>query len=193
MKPEYNTILDDADSANHIDFVLSPEGPEGCTTDLKWQEWSNGAKITRPPSPPNSLDQNLTPKKSLAEFPSHDSFQKAETVAKQVWLYNLVAELMRRTYAGTITNLHKYCLNQATQNTTCQNFLTQKFPNIKNFKPKKILRSSPSLEIRSNPWRPISELYTMFSAKPSSRWPKKKYTLLNGTETSLRYALISNN
>ena len=143
--------------------------------------------------PKNSLDQNLTPKKSLAEFPSHDSFQKAETVAKQVWLYNLFAELMRRAYAGTITNLHKYCLNQATQKTTCQNFLTQKIPNIKNFKPKKILRSSPSLEIRSNPWRPISELYTMFSAKPSSRWPKTKYTLLNGTETSLRYALISNN
>ena len=161
---------------------------------LTWSDRNDrmGQKSPAPP-PPNSLDQNLTPKKSLAEFPSHDSFQKAETVAKQVWLYNLVAELMRRTYAGTITNLHKYCLNQATQNTTCQNFLTQKFPNIKNFKPKKILRSSPSLEIRSNPWRPISELYTMFSAKPSSRWPKKKYTLLNGTETSLRYALISNN
>ena len=32
------------------------------------------------------------------------------------------------------------------------NFPTRKIPGIKNFKPKKILRRSPSLEIRSTPW-----------------------------------------
>ena len=35
-------------------------------------------------NPKKTLDQNLTPKKFLAEFPSHNSFQKAETVEKQV-------------------------------------------------------------------------------------------------------------
>ena len=57
-------------------------------------------------NPKKPLDQNLTPKKSLAEFPSHNSFQKAETVEKQVWFYTLLAELTRRAYAGTLTNLH---------------------------------------------------------------------------------------
>ena len=37
-------------------------------------------------------------------------------------------------------------LNQATQKNTCENFPTQKYPEIKNFKPQRILRSSLSLE-----------------------------------------------
>ena len=41
-------------------------------------------------------------------------------------------------------------LNQATQKNTCQIFLP-KTPGIENFKPKKILQSSMSLEIRSTP------------------------------------------
>ena len=44
-----------------------------------------GAKIKTPPK--NPWDQNLTPKKSHAEFPSHNNFQKAEIVVKQVWFY----------------------------------------------------------------------------------------------------------
>ena len=42
-------------------------------------------------------------------------------------------------------------LNQATKKNTCQNFPTQKNPEIENFKPPKILRLSLSLEIRSTP------------------------------------------
>ena len=45
----------------------------------------------------------------------------------------------------------KSYLYRVTQNNTCQNVPTQKNPEIENFKPKKILRSSPSLEIRSTP------------------------------------------
>ena len=40
-------------------------------------------------------------------------------------------------------------LNQATQKNICQNFPTQKIPEIENFKPKQILLSPLSLEIGS--------------------------------------------
>ena len=59
---------------------------------------------------------------------------------------------MRRGYTGTITNLQIVLntttpyLNQATQKNTCQ-----KNPEIKNFKPQKILRSTMSIEIQSTP------------------------------------------
>ena len=48
--------------------------PRGSTPGFKWQGWSNGGKNQ---NPKKSLDQNLTPKKSLAEFPSHKNLQKA--------------------------------------------------------------------------------------------------------------------
>ena len=61
-------------------------------------------------------------------------------------------------YVGTITNLQivlntrkNLHLNQATQKNTCQNFPPQKIPELENFEPPKILRSSLSLEIRSTP------------------------------------------
>jgi len=41
-------------------------------------------------------------------------------------------------------------------------FPTQKNPGIENFKPKKILRSSPSLEIRSTPPPPPAKIKTFF-------------------------------
>ena len=45
------------------------------TPDFKWQGWSNGGKNQ---NPKKSLDQNLSPKKSHAEFPSHNkNFQEA--------------------------------------------------------------------------------------------------------------------
>ena len=59
---------------------------------------------------------------------------------------------MWRGYKGTITNLQIILnttnpyLNQATQKNTCQ-----KNPEIKNFKPQKILRSTMSIEIWSTP------------------------------------------
>ena len=66
-----------------------------------------------------------------------------KTVAKQVWFY-FIRGTTRPGYAGTITNLQIVLntqknpyLNQATQKNTCQNFPTQKHPEIENFKPKK--------------------------------------------------------
>ena len=65
---------------------------------------------------------------------------------------------MRPGYAGTITNLQIVLntqtnpyFNQATKKNTCQNFPIQKYPEIEHFKPKKILRSSLTVEIRSTP------------------------------------------
>ena len=70
-----------------------------------------------------------------------------KTVAKQVWFY-FSRGPTRPGYAGTITNL-QIVLN--IQKDTCQNFPNQKNPEIENFKPKEILRTSLSLEIRSTP------------------------------------------
>ena len=42
--------------------------------DFRWQGWSNGGKNQ---NPKKYLDQNLTPKKSLAEFPSHKNFPES--------------------------------------------------------------------------------------------------------------------
>ena len=55
-------------------------------------------------------------------------------------------------------NQKKPCLNQATQKNICQIFQHKKIPRIKNFKPPKILQSSPTLEIKStcNPPPPTS-------------------------------------
>ena len=101
MKPEYNTILDDADSANHIDSHPQRGGRGVLLTSSERDD-----RMGQNQNPKKPMYQNLTPKKSLAEFPSHNSFQRAETVEKQVWFYTLFAELTRRAYAGTTTNLH---------------------------------------------------------------------------------------
>ena len=72
----------------------------------------------------------------------------SRTVAKQVWLY-FIRGTMWPEDMGTITNLQIVLntpknpyLNQATKKNTCHNFPTLKNPEIKNFKPKFILRSS---------------------------------------------------
>ena len=59
---------------------------------------------------------------------------------------------------GTITNLQILLntpknpyLNQATQKILAKIFLPKKYPEIENLKPKTIIRSSLSLEIRSKP------------------------------------------
>ena len=69
-------------------------------------------------------------------------------------------------YAGTITNL-KIVLktqNQATQKNTYQNFFPPQNREIENFKPKKILRSSLSLGIRST--HPLGSWYSVQQDSP---------------------------
>ena len=74
-------------------------------------------------------EPKFNPEKSYAEFPSHKNFQKA------------LNDITRK--------IKTLVLN--TQKNTCPNFPTQKNPEIENFKPQKILRSSLSHEIQSTP------------------------------------------
>ena len=52
-------------------FKVTVRITPGGTPDFKWQGRLNGGKNQ---NPKKSLDQNLTPKKSHAEFPSHKNF-----------------------------------------------------------------------------------------------------------------------
>ena len=88
------------------------------------------SKLQKIPGP------KFNPKKSNAEFPRHKNFQEA----------------LNDT---TITNLHfeypqKTLLKSHTPKNPCYNFSTPNNPDIKNFKPQTIRRSSLLLEIRSN-------------------------------------------
>jgi len=75
------------------------------------------------------------------------------TTPKKVLLY-LILRTTRPVYAGTTTialnTPQNPYLNQATQKNTCP-ILLPKNPSIENLKPKKIRRSSRTLEIRSTP------------------------------------------
>ena len=69
--------------------------------DFKWQGWWNGAKIK---TPKKSLDQNLAPKKSHAEFPSLKNFQKA------------LNDITRKIETLVLNTPKKSLVNRATQN-----------------------------------------------------------------------------
>ena len=58
-------------------------------------------------NPKKSLDQNLTPKKSHAEFPSHKNFQKA------------LNDITRKIETLVLNAQKNPFLNQATQKITC--------------------------------------------------------------------------
>ena len=77
------------------------------------------------------MDQNLSPQKAHAKFPSHKNFQRNYVAAWDsgtVTNFQIVLNTPKNTY-----------LNQATKKNTRQNFPTQKNPEIKNFKPPNIL------------------------------------------------------
>ena len=86
--------------------------------------------------------QNLTPKKSHAEFPSHKNFQR---------YYVAGVRGKHPESSDWFEYPNKSLLTSSYPKNTCQNFPTQKNPEIENFKPQKILPSSLSLEIRSTP------------------------------------------
>ena len=105
-----------------LNYSEKPGGYSGFQV-TRMIEWRQKSK------PKNkSLDLKLTPKKSHAEFPKLQNFQEA----KQVWLY-FIGWDMRRHYHKS-SDCFEYPKN------TCQIV-----------PPKKILRSSLSLEIQSTP------------------------------------------
>ena len=129
---------------------------QGSTPDFKWRGWSNGRENQNPQKSPSAsnktnpfLDQKLTPKKCHAEFPSRKDFQKAlNDIARKrkinwklnVCVYGSYTRAVPRIFRPFWVPAKDPFLNQATQKNTSQIFL-----------PKKILRSSPSLGIRSTP------------------------------------------
>ena len=128
-----------------------PSGGGG-TPDFKFQGWLNGGKNQ---NPKKSQDQNLTPKKSHTEFPSHKNFQKAETVAEQVWFYlwNYVAgHTWELSQSSDCFEYPKESLLKPSypQKILAKIFQPQK-SQIENFKCQNILRSSLSLKIWSTP------------------------------------------
>ena len=140
-------------------WIVAPGGGWGgnsrfqVTVMIEWRQKSKPKKIpTASNKPKKSLDQNLSPQKSQAEVPSHKNFQRNYTARIRG---DHTQEL---SHAGTITNLQIVLnsqknpyLNQPTQKNTCQNFSTQKKPEIENFTPIKILQSPLSLEIWFTP------------------------------------------
>ena len=106
---------------------ISSDRDDRMGTKLKTPKNPSGFKQ----NPKNSLDQNLTPKRSHAEFLSHIKYIHRTT---------------QLGYVGTITYLQillntpkKPPLNQATQKKYLPKFSNPKNPEIKNFKPNKIL------------------------------------------------------
>ena len=123
-------------------LTITPRGYSGFhMTELF--EWGQKSKPKKIPcfkqNPKKSLDQNLPPQKSHAEFRTHKKFQKALNGIK--WkIVTLVLNNQKIPY-----------LNQATQKMTCQNFLAQRNPKIKNLKPKKIFWLSLLSYVTWNP------------------------------------------
>ena len=107
--------------------------------------------------PPKSLNQNSTPKKSHAEFPSHKNFQKRPEYGN----YHESSDCFEYPKISYI--------NQAAPKILAKIFLSKRNPEIENFKPKKILRSSLSLEIRSTP-PPRFPAYVIFINGRSLPW-----------------------
>ena len=116
---------------------------------LKTQKspWASKTKPKQIPGPKFTPP----PLKSHAKCVSHKNFQKA--LNDTTWkIETLVLNTSKNPF-----------LNQATPKITCQNFPTQKNPQIKNFNAPKILRSSLSLEIRSTPLDMCVTLFCPFA------------------------------
>jgi len=134
---------------------------------IKWGQKSKPQKIPQASNktPKKSSDQNLTPKKSHAKFPSHKNFlkalnditQKIETLVVEclcLFIHHTIWELNCSMNLQTVWNTQKNpYLNQATQKNTWQNFRTQKNPEIKNFNPQLKSFDHPChLKSRVTPW-----------------------------------------
>ena len=114
-----------------------------------------------------SLDQKLTPKKSHAEFLSLKNFQKVlnDITCLLCLVVNFIHRTTRSRYTGTTTNLHIVLNTEKNQKHTCPILLPKNIPESKISNPKKVVRSSRSLEVQSTPLPspspPDHEKYTL--------------------------------
>ena len=131
---------------------------------FKWQGWSNGGKNKPPqeiPSASNKTPQNpwtkIQPPKNPTPNSSHKNFQKRP----EYGIYHESSDCFEYPKISYI--------NQAAPKILAKIFLSKRNPEIENFKPKKILRSSLSLEIRSTP-PPRFPAYVIFINGRSLPW-----------------------
>ena len=119
------------------DTTVGREGGGG-TPDFKWQGWSNGGQKSKPKK---FLGSNIKPHKI--------PFQISEAKFGGIFFLENYAAATNLQNVLNTRKIPTY-LNQSTQENTCQIFLPKKNSRIETFKSKRILWSSPSLEIRSN-------------------------------------------
>ena len=133
-----------------------PRGEEGGTLDFKWQGWLSGGKNQ---NPQKFLDQNLTPQKFHAQFPSHKNFQKAlkwyNMKDRNVWsvcvflfIHSRDTRELSRIFRLFWIPPKKSLPKSTYQKNTCQNFPTQKISRNQKFQTQK----NPS--IIPVPWNP---------------------------------------
>ena len=139
---------------------ISSDGDDRMGAKIKTQKNPKGFQQ----NPKKSLDPKLTPKKSHAEFPSLKNFQKAlNDMPRKIKPLEHYAEWQRGRNTRALPRI--FSLFWIPKNSLLKlshrkkkkkylpNYPTQKNPGIKNLKPKKILRSCPSLVIwRTTPW-----------------------------------------
>ena len=121
---------------------------------IEWGQKSN------PPKNPYGVQQNqaipgpkINPQKSHAEFLSLKKFQKVlNDITCLLWLVVFYSQNHARSrYTGTTTNLHIVLNTEKTQKHICPILLAKNIPESKISNPKKIVRSSRSLEVQSTP------------------------------------------
>ena len=138
---------------------------------IEWGQKSN------PPKNPYGVQQNqpipgpkINPQKSHAEFLSLKKFQKVlNDITYLLWLVVFYSQNHARSrYTDTTTNLHIVLNTEKTPKYICPILLPKNIPESKISNPKKIVRSSRSLEVQGTP--------LPFSTPPPP--DHEKYTLL---------------
>jgi len=138
---------------------VSSDGDDRMGAKIKTQKIPN--KIQKKPWSKNY------PQKFHAEFPSLNNFQKGlnDITRKKIleieclclFIFIIPADFVfssSGSHSNKTRDTQESPLKSSHPKIHLPNFPNQKNPEIENFQPKKILRSSPSLEIRSTPLPP---------------------------------------
>ena len=158
----------------HVGMLRSPGGGGGATLDFKWRGRSNGGKNQNPKisvslqtKPKKIPAPKINSKKIPCRISEHEKFSesikwyntKFKNIRNQVFVFvysSCHLKLLWLFILFWMSPKNPY-LNQATQKDTC-----------KIFPPKKILWSSPSLEIWSTPPFPLGKKCTIILSQELS-------------------------
>ena len=154
----------------------NPEGDDQIGTKIKTQ------KILGPKCNPPKIPCRISKPKIFPESRSSHN-------TSFVLLYSrnntagCTRQLRRNMKKPNLKNHKNPYFNQATPKNTCQHFLTQKNPDIENFKPKNILWSSLSLEIPSTPQPWNSEIIQLKWWQKAQKWDESETAKRKSTNT----------